>query len=125
MDQEKIKALGARLKEKRTQQGLTQKELADRLGIGFSTLQALELGVSKALGKRVKSIVEHYIQGEESSSAVTTEDLDPLLLILAKIICDENFENRIHGISELLSINKEDATVIVLREALKKNKFIT
>lgn len=62
MKQSEIKALGAQLRAERTRRNLTQTEMAQELGIGFSTLQALEIGVSKAVGKRVRGIVETFLR---------------------------------------------------------------
>ena len=95
MTREEIIALGKRVKEKRTQLGLTQTEFAKSIGIGFSTLQALELGKSITVGNRVRGIVENHLEsGFLSSGTNVSDDSDYSLFLsqVAKIVTENCFK---------------------------------
>ncbi len=123
MNREEIITLGKRAKEKRVQLGMTQAEFAKSIGIGFSTLQALELGKSITIGNRIRSIVEKFLDSSSASpSAGNINDLDysSFLLRIAKIVIEPDFPDRVKGVAELLRIDPESAAFEVLDKDLKK-----
>lgn len=123
MNREEIIALGKQVKEKRLQLGMTQTEFAKSIGIGFSTLQALELGKSITIGNRIRSIVENYLDSSHVAPAVGNicdSNYSSFLLRIAKIVIEPDFPDRVKGVAELLRIEPESAAFEVLDKDLKK-----
>ena len=75
MDKDQIKRLGALVKAERIKRGLTQVQLASQLGIGFSTLQALEIGASKAVGKRLEGTIMAFLNERPEDGKQSQDDL--------------------------------------------------
>lgn len=53
-----LKTIGLRMREVRTQRGMTLKEVADRIGIDRTALNRYELGVGAKWGAPVQRILE-------------------------------------------------------------------
>lgn len=123
MTREEIIKLGKKIKDKRIRLGMTQTECAKSVGIGFSTLQALELGKSITIGKRVKSLVENYLNPAAISPSLNNIDESvhsSFLLRIAKIVSEPDFTDRVNGVAELLRVSPEIAAFEVIEKDLNK-----
>ena len=81
---EALNGIGARLREERVRSGLSQRELARRLGLSASLISQLESGMSKPSVGTLYSIVtelgvslDHIIRGEHFDSAQNGRPASP------------------------------------------------
>ena len=114
MKKDEIIDLGRRIKAKRIQDGLTQAELATRLKIGFSTLQALEIGASKAVGPKLRNIALQYIGGQNASVFSATGIIEQIL----DIVAEEKFYDSVKQIEDILGVSHRQAIECVIKTKL-------
>lgn len=104
--------LSERLKSLRLEQGYTQKELANKLGIAYQNIQKYEKGIAKPLNKNLENLAEvfqvsvSYLMGETNIRS----------------------SNRINEIMEQLSEPRQEETINFAEEKLieqnSENKII-
>jgi transcriptional regulator with XRE-family HTH domain len=74
-------AIGARMRTRRRQLGLSQSELADKLGVSFQQVQKYERGANRVaastllLASEALSVTVAWLVGEESSGRDDDEDV--------------------------------------------------
>ena len=83
------KHIGGRVRQRRTRLGLSQQELADRIGLSWQQVQKYEHGVNRLVGSRLWDIscaldcpVEWFFEGLEQGGetlAVTERNQDDIL----------------------------------------------
>ncbi|MEE0899053.1 MAG: helix-turn-helix transcriptional regulator [Acutalibacteraceae bacterium] len=115
--------IGERLKELRTQKGLSQAELAKRLNLSKSTISMIEVGSRNPSFEVLELIADYfnvdmaYLLGEENQSrffmdyatydvAMELSNDAELLAVVEKASKDNNFRERLLGIVKILENDK-------------------
>lgn len=97
--------IGRRLRERRVSLGMSQSELADKLGVSFQQVQKYESGANRISGSRLWDIcnvldvaVGYFFEGLEGAATEDAKPLDRQSLELARAVGsieDENLRSQI------------------------------
>jgi len=84
-----LKILGRNIMKSRQLKGLTQKELAKKVGLTSDTISKIERGKQENIGMRYLIL----IQGELDVAMEELFMVDPEAKVMKLVISDKNFEN--------------------------------
>ena len=97
--------IGRRLRERRVSLGMSQSELAEKLGVSFQQVQKYESGANRISGSRLWDIctvlgipVGYFFEGLDGAPEEETKPLDRQSLELARAVGsieDENLRSQI------------------------------
>ena len=115
-----LEGIGDRLRSERTRSGISQRELARRLGLSPSMISQLERGISKpsvgtlyAIVTELGSSLDHVIRGDDGPSGATTNaDRSPSPVVRPE---EREFIDLASGVRwEELTANSEDGVDFIL-----------
>ena len=109
--------VGKRVRHRRWMVGMTQQQLAEKVGIKFQQIQKYETGMNRISASRLWDIsrtldvpVSHFFEGLEGADAAAAEqdflsDKEAMELIRAYYAMPENQRKRLFDLARVLSEN--------------------
>lgn len=130
-----LKAFGKWVKEMREEMGLRQPQLAEKTGVPYSRLRAIESGSERSVGIKTREKIMKFFENAKIEHAFVgnrdftyTENRNkpaqaksPSPLTIAKAALDPAFRERVESIKKVLNVGEDRAIEIVLENTLDHN----
>lgn len=136
MTKDEMLEFGKTLKEQRKKMKLTQREFAELAGLAYPTIQCIESGQTRAIGKMAKEKIERLypditgdhntiqigIGSKQSIKAKDAEEVTNLVKFI-KIAMQDDFKNKVETIRETLGVSLDESISITISAMKKKGEF--
>lgn len=133
MDRNEIIAFGKWLKAAREDKGLTQTQLAARIGVSAGSIAAIEGGKVRSVGNKMEAKLRAFFEGGSPPPAphalqglglTGLEALTPALQKLAAVSLAADFPERVAKVQDALGCTEAEAAAQIFLWELQKNKII-